>query len=85
MQHSINRIFAGVGGSKGAAVKVGFHLKAVFTSLNMAFVPISRSRFKQRQFPPLRTLRNVLRFCVNFWVTFGHFGKEIFFLKDRLI
>ena len=83
MQHSINRIFATVGGSKGA-VKVGFHLKAVLTSFNMAFVPISRSRFKQRQFPPLRTLRNVLRFCVNFWVTLGHFGKEIFFLKDRL-
>ena len=83
MQHSINRIFATVGGFKGA-VKVGFHLKAVLTSFNMAFVPISRSRFKQRQFPPLRTLRSVLQFCVNFWVTLGHFGKEIFFLKDRL-
>ena len=67
----MNRIFAGVRGSKGAAVKVGFHLKAVFTSLNMAFVPISRSRFKQRQFPPLRTLRNVFavlcKFLGDFW------------------
>ena len=23
----------------------------------------------------------LFRFCVNFWVIFGHFGKEIFFLK----
>ena len=44
----------------------GFHLKAVLTSLNMAFVAISRSRFKQRQIPPFRTLTNVLRFCENF-------------------
>ena len=80
MQHSINRIFAAVGSSEGA-VKVGFHLKAVLASLNMAFVPISHSRFKQRQFLPFRTLRNVLQFCVNFWVTFGHFGKATFFLK----
>ena len=49
-------------------LKAGFHLKAVFTSLNVAFVPISRSRFGERQIPPLRTFTNVLRFCVNFWV-----------------
>ena len=61
--------------------KAGFHLKAVFTSLNVAFVPISHSRFKQRQIPPLRTFINVLRFCVNFWVISGHFVNEIFFLK----
>ena len=35
---------------------------------NMALVPTSRSHFKQRQIPPFRTLTNVLRFCVNFWV-----------------
>ena len=64
--------------------KVGFHPETALASFNLAFVPISRSRFKQRQFPPFRTLRNVLEFCVNFWVTFGHFGTEIFFLKDRL-
>ena len=44
-------------------LKAGFHSQAVFTSLNVAFVPISRSRFKQRQIPPLRTFTNVLWFC----------------------
>ena len=29
-------------------VKAGVHVKAVLTSLNRAFLPISRSRFKQR-------------------------------------
>ena len=43
MQHSINRIFAAVGGSKGA-VKVGFNPKAVLTSLDVAFVPIGSFR-----------------------------------------
>ena len=62
----------------------GVSPEAVFTSLNVAFVPISRSRFKQRQIPPLRTFINVLRFCVNFWMIFGHFVNEIFFPKDRL-
>ena len=61
--------------------KAGFHLKAVFTSLNVAFVPISRSRFKQCQIPPLRTFTTALRFCENFWVIFGHFVNGIFFLK----
>ena len=37
-------------------------------SFNVAFVPISRSRFKQCQIAPLRTFSNVLRFCVNFWI-----------------
>ena len=64
--------------------KAGFHLKAVFMSFNVAFVPISRSRFKQWQIAPLRTFTNVLRFCVNFWMIFGHSVNEIFFSKDRL-
>ena len=64
---------------------MGFHLKAVFTSLNLAFVPISRSRFKQHQIPTLRTFTNVLPFGVNFGVIFGHFVNEMFFFsKDRL-
>ena len=68
-----------------STIKAGFHLKAVFTSLNVAFVPISRLLFKQRQIPPLRTFSNVLRFRVRFWMIFGHFGNEIFFFsKDRL-
>ena len=29
-------------------IKAAVHVKAVLTSLNTAFVPISRSRFKQR-------------------------------------
>ena len=29
-------------------VKAGVHVKAVLTSLNTAFLPISRSRFKRR-------------------------------------
>ena len=67
-----------------ANIKAGFHLKAVFMSFNVAFVPISRSRFKQCQIAPLRTFTNVLRFCVNFWMIFGHSVNEIFFSKDRL-
>ena len=62
-------------------LKAGFYLKAVFMSLNVAFVPISRSRFKHCQIAPFRTFTNVLRFCVNFWMIFGHSVNEIFFLK----
>ena len=46
-----------------------------------AFLPIARSRFKQRLASLLILLTTAWRFCVNFWVIFGHFGKEIFFLK----
>ena len=55
-------------------IKAGFYLRAFLRSLNVAFVP--RSRFKQRQIPPLRTFNNALRFCVNFWVILRHFGKK---------
>ena len=67
-------------------LNAGFHLitKAVFTSLNVAFVLISRSRFKQPQIPPLRTFTNVLRFCIHFWVIFGHFVNDFLFSKARL-
>ena len=59
------------------------HMKAVLTSLNTAFLPInfSRSRFKRRYMSLLISLTSVWWFCVNFRVIFGHFGKEIFFLK----
>ena len=63
-------------------IKAGFYQKAVLTSLNMACVPISRSRFKQRQILAFRSLTNVLRFCVKFWVIFGHFGKERYFFLE---
>ena len=59
----------------------GVNVKAVFTSLNTAFLPISRSRFKRRQIPMLITLSTIWQFCVNFWVIFRCFGKERFFLK----
>ena len=62
-------------------VKAGVNVKAVFTSLNTAFLPISRSRFKRRQIPMLITLSTIWQFCVNFWVIFRCFGKERFFLK----
>ena len=78
---SPNRVDTRQVGRLKSDIKAGFHLKAVFTSLNVAFVPISRSRFKQRQIPPLRTFTNVLRFCVNFWMIFGHSVNVIFFLK----
>ena len=66
---------------KRKQVKVGVNVKAVFTSLNTAFLPISRSRFKRRQIPMLITLSTIWQFCVNFWVIFRCFGKERFFLK----
>ena len=56
-------------------------MKAVLTSLNTASLPISWSRFKQRLISLLFSLTTVRRFCVNFTVIFGHFGKEIFFFK----
>ena len=62
-------------------IKAGVNVKAVFTSLNTAFLPISRSRFKRRQIPMLITLSTIWQFCVNFWVIFRCFGKERFFLK----
>ena len=67
--------------SQANRVKAGVNVKAVFTSLNTAFLPISRSRFKRRQIPMLFTLSTIWRFCVNFWVIFRCFGKERFFLK----
>ena len=63
------------------SIKAGVNVKAVFTSLNTAFLPISRSRFKRRQIPMLKTLSTIWQFCVNFWVIFRCFGKERFFLK----
>ena len=59
-------------------------MKAVLTFLNMAFLPISRSRFKQRWILMLILATTVKRFCVNFGVIFGHIWKVIFFSKDRL-
>ena len=61
--------------------KAAVNVKAALTSFNTAFLSISRSHFKQCQISLLISLTTVWRFCINFWVIFGHFGKEIFFLK----
>ena len=74
-------LVAGTSRNVCAGLKAGVNVKAVFTSLNMAFLPISRSRFKRRQIPMLKTLSTSWQFCVNFWVIFRCFGKERFFLK----
>ena len=47
-------------------LKAGLTLKAVLTSVNTAFLPRSRSPFKQRQIPMPISLTTVWRFCVNF-------------------
>ena len=61
-------------------VKAGVNVKAVLTSLNTAFMPISRSRrFQATLLPLLISLTTVWQFGVNFWVIFEYFGKEIFF------
>ena len=57
--------------SPGNEVKAGVNVKAALTSLNISSDAKSL----------LISLTTVWRFCVNFWVIFGHFGKEIFFLK----
>ena len=62
-------------------LKAEVNVKAVLTSLNTAFLPISPSRFKRHLISLLISLTTVLQFSVNFWVIFGYFGKEIFFLK----
>ena len=51
-------------------IKAGVHLKAVCQCL----VHVSSNA----KFFCLRRLQ----FCANFWVIFGHFGKEPFFLKE---
>ena len=62
-----------------STIKAGVNVKAVFTSPNTAFLPISRSRFKRRQIPMLITLSTIWQFCVNFWVIFRLFWEgEIF-------
>ena len=64
-------------------LKAGVNVKAALTSHNTAFriLPISLSHFKRNYISMLIPLTTIWRFRVNFWVIFGHFGKEIFFLK----
>ena len=65
--------------------KAGVHVKAVLRSLTehglSAYISVT---FQATLNLSAISLTTVWRFCVNLWVIFGHFGKEIFFLKDRL-
>ena len=62
-------------------LKVGIHLKAVFTLPKIGLTEISRSRFKQYKNPTLITQINVLGCFVNFLVIFKYIWEEIAFLK----
>ena len=48
-------------------LKARVHVKAVLTSFNTAFLPISQSRFKRHLISLLISLTTVWRFCVKFW------------------
>ena len=56
---SINRCFQNI-------IKQRLHLKAVLTSLIMALLPISRSRFKQCQIPPLNFINQCFAVLCKF-------------------
>ena len=62
----------------------GYTWRLFWRRLTRPFWPISRSRFKQRWISLLIPIPTVWRFCVNFWVIFGHYGKGIFFLKESV-
>ena len=54
-------------------------MSAVLTSFNTAFLPISRSHFKQREISMLISLTTVRQFCVNFTGIFWNFlERDIF-------
>ena len=65
-----------------AMLKAGVHLNAVFSSLNMDLMLITRSRFKQSKIPQLIARSYVVGYFVNFWGFLGIFGKRYFFSKD---
>ena len=54
-------------------------MEAVLTSVNTPFLPVSRSHLKA-----ILTLSAYWRFCLNFSVILGHFGKEISFISQRI-
>ena len=51
-------------------------MKAVLMLFNIVFMPMSRSRFKQRQIPLLISITYVLRFYVNFKWLLGILGLK---------
>ena len=62
-------------------VKVGVHLKAIFTPLKIGQMEISCLHFKQYKNPPFITQINDLGCFMNFWVIFRYNWKEIVFLE----
>ena len=64
-----------------SSLKVGVHLRAVFTPLKIGQMEISRLHFKQYKNPPFIAQINDLGRFMNFWVSFGYIWKEIIFLE----
>ena len=56
-------------------------MNAVFSSLNMDLMLITRSRFKQSKIPLLITRSYVVGYFVNFGGIFGCIWEGVFFLK----
>ena len=60
-------------------------MKAALTSLNTAFLHANISvTFQATLNLYAYFINHCLAVLFKFWVIFGHFGKEIFFSKDRL-
>ena len=62
-------------------IKVGVHLKAIFTPLKIGQMKISCLHFKQYKNPPFIAQINDLGCFMNFWVIFRYIWKEIIFLE----
>ena len=62
-------------------IKVGVHLKAVFTPLKIDQMEISCLHSKQYKNPPFITQIDDLECFMNFWVIFRYIWKEIIFLE----
>ena len=60
-------------------LKARVHLNAVFSSLNIDLMLITRSRFKQLKIPMVITRSYVVGYFVNFGGIFGYIWEEIFF------
>ena len=65
-------------------LKAGVHLNVVFPPLNMGWIEISRSRFKQYKNCLLILLLYVLRCTINFLLIFGYVWEGIVFLKGSV-
>ena len=62
-------------------LKVGVHLKAIFTPLKIGQMKISCLHFKQDKNPPFIAQINDLGCFMKFWVIFRYIWKEIIFLE----